>query len=95
MLVSTAIAYQWSPKFFLGAEARYLASFSAILPTQEDGHAVYVGPTLLWKVTETVAFNTTFQPQIAGRSTGNPQRRLDLDNFEKAQFRAKLSIAFQ
>jgi hypothetical protein len=42
-----------------------------------------------------LVYNTTFQPQIAGRSTGNPQRRLDLDNFEKAQFRAKLSIAFQ
>ena len=93
--VSTAIAYQWSPKFFLGAEVRYLGSFSTILPTHEVGHAVYAGPTLLWKVTDKVAFNTTFQPQIAGRSTDNPQRRLDLDNFEKAQFRAKLSIAFQ
>ena len=34
ILVSTAIAYQWSPKFFLGAEVRYLGSFSTILPTQ-------------------------------------------------------------
>jgi hypothetical protein len=81
--------------FFLGAEVRYLGGFSTVLPTHEVGHAVYAGPTLLWKVTDKVAFNTTFQPQIAGRSTGNPQRRLDLDNFEKAQFRAKLSIAFQ
>jgi hypothetical protein len=95
ILVSTAIAYQWSPKFFLGAEVRYLGAFSTILPTQEVGHAVYAGPTLLWKITNTVAFNTTFQPQVAGRSTSNPQSRLDLDNFEKAQFRAKLSIAFQ
>ena len=95
ILVSTAIAYQWSPKFFLGAEVRYLGSFSTILPTQEVGHAVYAGPTLLWKITDKVAFNTTFQPQIAGRSTGTPQHRLDLDNFEKAQFRAKLTVAFQ
>jgi len=95
ILVSTAIAYQWSPKFFLGAEVRYLGSFSTVLPTQELGHAVYAGPTLWWKVTNTIAFNTTFQPQIAGRPTGNPQHRLDLDNFEKAQFRAKLTVAFQ
>jgi hypothetical protein len=94
ILVSTAIAYQWSPKVFLGAEVRYLGSFSTVLPTQELGHAIYAGPTLLWKVTNTVAFNTTFQPQIAG-STANPQHRLDLDNFEKAQFRAKLTVAFQ
>ena len=56
---------------------------------------MYVGPTLLWKVTDKVAFNTTFQPQIAGRSTSNPGLRLDLDNFERVQFRAKLNIAFQ
>jgi len=93
--LSTAIAYQWSPRFFLGAEVRYLGIFSTIFPTQEVGHAVYTGPTLWWKVTDTVAFNTTFQPQIAGRSIGNPQHRLDLDNFEKAQFRAKLTVAFQ
>jgi len=95
ILVSTAMAYQWSPKFFLGAEVRYLGSFSTILPTQEVGHALYAGPTLWWKITDTVAFNTTFQPQVAGRSIDNPQRRLDLDNFEKAQFRAKLTVAFQ
>jgi hypothetical protein len=95
ILLSSAIAYQVSPKFFVGAEARYLGSFTAIFPTREAGHAVYAGPTLLWKVTDKVAFNTTFQPQIAGRSTSNPGHRLDLDNFEKLQFRAKLSVAFQ
>ena len=95
VLVSTAIAYQVSPKFFVGAEARYLGSYSTIFPTREVGHAVYVGPTMLWKITDKVAFNTTLQPQVAGRSTTNPGLRLDLDNFEKLQFRAKLSIAFQ
>jgi hypothetical protein len=95
ILLSTAIAYQWSPKFFLGAEVRYLGSFSTIFPTQELGHAVYAGPTLWWKVTDKLVFNTTFQPQLAGRSISNPQRQLDLDNFEKAQFRAKLTVAFQ
>jgi hypothetical protein len=95
VLLSTAIAYQMSPKLFVGGEARYLASFSTLFPRHEVGHAVYVGPTLLWKVTDKVAFNTTFQPQVAGRSTANPGLRLDLDNFERAQFRAKVVVAFQ
>ena len=95
ILLSSAVAYQVSPKFFVGAEARYLGSYSTIFPTREVGHAVYVGPTLLWKVTDKIAFNTTFQPQVAGRSTTNPGLRLDLDNFERVQFRAKLAIAFQ
>ena len=95
ILISTAVAYQVSPKFFVGAEARYFGNYSTIFPTREVGHAVYVGPTMLWKITDKVAFNTTLQPQITGRSSTNPALRLDLDNFEKAQFRAKLSIAFQ
>jgi len=94
LLISTAVAYQVSPKFFVGAEARYLGSYSTIVPTREVGHAVYVGPAFLWKITDNVAFNTTLQPQVAGRSTSNPGLRLDLDNFEKAQFRGKLTIAF-
>lgn len=95
VLVSSAIAYQVWSLLFIGAEARYLGHHHRLLPTSEVGRAVYVGPTLLWKVTDKIAFNTTFQPQIAGRSRANPGLRLDLDNFERAQFRAKLAIAFQ
>ena len=84
-----------SPILFVGAEARYFGHHHRLLPTSEVGHAVYVGPTLWWKLTDKIAFNTTFQPQVAGRSAANPGLRLDLDNFEKAQFRAKLSIALQ
>jgi len=95
ILLSSAIAYQISPQFFVGAEARYLGSFTTIFPTREVGHAIYVGPTLLWKITDKVTFNTTFQPQVAGRSTANPGLRLDLDNFERVQFRAKLNVALK
>jgi hypothetical protein len=95
VLISSALAWQVSPKFFIGAETRYLASFGTMLPAQEVGHAVYVGPTFLWKVTDKIAFNATLQPQIAGRSTANSALRLDLENFERYQFRAKLSIALQ
>jgi hypothetical protein len=95
ILISSALAYQVSPKFFVGAEARYLGSFSSILPTQEVAHALYAGPTLLWKVTDKIAFNATLQPQVAGHSTTNPALRLDLDNFEKLQYRLKLSVALQ
>ena len=95
VLLSLAIAYQISPRFFVGAETRYLAGFSNIVPTEEMGHAVFAGPTMLWKITDKVAFNTTIQPQITGRSTANPALRLDLDNLEKLQFRAKLNVALQ
>lgn len=94
-LISSAFTYQESSKFFLGVEARYLGAFNSILPTNRVGHALYVGPTLLWKVTDKVAFNTTFQPQVSGRSTTNPALRLDLDNFERLQFRVRLAVSLK
>jgi hypothetical protein len=93
-LVSTALTYQISPQLFAGVEVRYFSAFNAAWLTDNIGNALYAGPTMLWKINEKVAFNTTFQPQIAGHSSANPNLNLDLDNFERAQFRAKLSISF-
>lgn len=91
--VSTALTYQVSPQLFVGAEARYLSAFNSAWLEHNAGNALYLGPTLMWKVTDKVGFNTTYQPQIAGHSAANPNLNLDLDNFERAQFRAKLAVA--
>jgi hypothetical protein len=93
-LASVALTYQVSTQLFIGAEMRYLSAFDTTWLNHEIGHALYLGPTLLWKINEKVAFNATFQPQIAGRSITNPDLNLDLDNFERAQFRAKLAVSF-
>lgn len=90
---STALAVQFSPQLFVGAEARHLASYDKGLMGDRLGYAAYVGPTLLWKITDKIVFNATWQPQVAGRSISNPELRLDLDNYERTQFRAKLSVA--
>jgi hypothetical protein len=93
-LISTALTYQISKQLFAGVEMRYLSAFNAGWLNNNIGHAIYAGPTMLWKINEKVALNTTFQPQIVGRSTTNPNLNLDLDNFERAQFRAKLAVSF-
>ena len=93
-LLSTALTYQISAQLFAGVEVRYFSVFNGAWLNSNIGNALYAGPTMLWKINEKVAFNTTFQPQIAGHSTANPNLNLDLDNFERAQFRAKLSIGF-
>ncbi len=92
--VSTALTYQISEQIFVGAEVRYLSAFDTAFPDHDIGNALYVGPTMLWKINAKVAFNATFQPQVTGRSIVNPDLNLDLDNFERAQFRAKLAIGF-
>jgi|SRR5581483_3189716 len=93
-LVSTALTYQISPNLFFGGEVRLLSAFDTLSPDHNIGNALYAGPTFLWKITEQVVFNTTYQPQVWGHSISTPGA-LDLDNFERAQFRAKLAVAFQ
>ena len=67
----------------------------SILPRNNVGSAIYVEPTMLWKLTDQVAFNATFRQQVFVRSDINPGNRLDLDNFGRAQLRAKVYVGFQ
>ena len=93
-LISTAVTYQIDAQLFAGVEVRFLSAFDSAWLGGNLGNALYAGPTVLWKTNEKLALNATFQPQIAGRSTANPGLSLDLDNFERAQFRVKLAVGF-
>lgn len=90
--LQTAVAFQLSKSLFIGAEWRHLAAYDGTWFDGRVGYANYFGPTFLWKITDKIAFNTTWQPQISGRSIDNPTLRYDLDNFERAQFRFKLVV---
>ena len=92
--LTSAFTWQVNDSLFLGAEARFFTLSDNATLSHEIGRALYLGPTLWWKLTDKIAFNTTPQPQIYGRSTANPGQALDLDNFERAQFRAKLVVSF-
>jgi hypothetical protein len=93
-LASMALTAQLSDKIFLGIETRYLSAFEGAWFNQNLGNALYIGPTMLWRVTDKISINATLQPQIAGHAVGSPDPRLDLDNFERRQYRAKLAVAF-
>jgi hypothetical protein len=93
-LISTAVTYQIDAQLFAGVEVRFLSAFGSAWLGDNLDNALYAGPTVLWKINEKLALNATFQPQIAGRSTANPGLSLDLDNFERAQFRVKLAAGF-
>jgi hypothetical protein len=90
--LSTALTFQPVKDLFVGAEVRQLVSYGGTFFDERVGYAYYLGPTLLWKITDKIAFNATWQPQIAGRSIHNPGLRYDLDHFERAQFRFKLAV---
>jgi hypothetical protein len=91
--LSTALTFQLSNSFFIGAEIMQFAAYNGSFFNERSGYAYYLGPTLLWKITDKVVFNTTWQPQIAGRSSDNPDLPYELDTFTRSQFRFKLAVA--
>ena len=91
--VSGALTYQVSNRLFLGGELRYLAAFEGAFLNHNIGNAIFAGPTMLVKITDATSLNLVWTPQIRGHAT-DTDRRLDLDNFERHQFRAKLATSF-
>jgi hypothetical protein len=91
--LSTALTFQPLKNLFVDAEVRQLVNYGSTFFDERLGYAYYLGPTLLWKITDKIAFNATWQPQIAGHSIYNPTLRYDLDNFDRAQFRFKLAVS--
>jgi hypothetical protein len=90
---SGALAYQISDRMFAGAEIRHLTEFEGIALERQVGQALFAGPTILVKPSATTALNVVWTPQLWGRAAGS-SRSLDLDNFERHQFRVKFSANF-
>ncbi|MFL5069033.1 MAG: hypothetical protein ACJ8D9_05520, partial [Xanthobacteraceae bacterium] len=92
--VSGAIAGAIAPGFFLGAEVRYLSHFEGSFLNKFEGEAVFVGPTLSVRFLPRAVVQAAFSAQVAGKSVDEPNRSLDLVNFERRQARARLVIEF-
>ncbi len=93
-VVSSALTYAVvDDKLFMGGEARWYQAWNTGFFGKLDGQALFVGPTVAYKASESVMLNAVFLPQIAGkaRSVAGP---LDIDNFERANFRLKLAVGF-
>lgn len=92
--ISTALAYELSEeKLWAGVEARWEQAWSKGFFGPLAGQALYLGPTIAFKARKNLTVNAVYLPQIAGkaRGVGGP---LDLDNFQRANFRLKVSMDF-
>ena len=76
--VSLAVAYAIAPEVFAGAEIRRLSSSEQGLFTAQ---ALFAGPSLYYKLTDTFAMKWAFSAQIPDATS----HRLDLANFERYQ----------
>jgi len=76
--VSLAASYAIAPNLFAGAEVRYLSGSEQGL---FSSHALYIGPSLYAKLSDTLAVKVTWSEQVPD----GPNGRLDLENFERHQ----------
>ena len=76
--VSLAAAYAVVPGVFVGAEIRHLNGSEQGL---FSSHALYFGPSLYAKLSETFAIKVAWSEQVPD----GPNGRLDLENFERHQ----------
>ena len=75
---------------FLGIEARFLSSFSGLVLNQNVGNALFAGPNIAIAFQEGRMLNLVWTPQVIGRARPpSAPGALDLDNYERHQFRVK------
>jgi hypothetical protein len=92
----TAQIYAAEKKFiegvFLGVEGRYLSSYSGLGLEQNVGNAFLLGPTFAVAFEGGRMLNLVWTPQLTGSARpASAPGALDLDNYERHEFRVKFS----
>lgn len=90
---AAAIAYQYSPGLFLGAEARYARAYGDLTLDRLAGHAVYLGPTAYVTLSAHTWASLTWNFQVAGQAVGE-LGPLDLTGFDRHQVRLRVGYSF-
>lgn len=92
-VLSTAVAYAVEDeKFWVGVETRWQHVWNKAFFGTLEGQALYLGPTIAYKPSSTVTLSAVALPQISGKARG-VSGPLDIDNFERANFRLKLAFS--
>jgi hypothetical protein len=88
-----AVMAQMRPDFFVGGETRYLRKYEGIGLQEFAGHAVFVGPTAYFKLSENSRLTLAWSLQAWGRSARSTPA-LDLIDFERQQARLVFGVNF-
>jgi hypothetical protein len=89
---SSALAFQIVPNVVIGADLWYLRHYDGMAFGSFTGDAVYLGPTLFWKISSKVLMSAAWETQVAGREVGVIPA-LDLTDFSRQ--RARLLVEFE
>jgi hypothetical protein len=88
-----ALAWRFTPKITVGAEAEYYRAYESFGFRNFQGHAVYAGPTLHIQITNKMMFAAAYSTQVGGHAAGDDQP-LDLVNFSRHRARLRLEYEF-
>lgn len=83
---------QLQPGFSAGLEARYLRAYDSLGFSRFAGHALFVGPNVFYRISESLRITAAWNVQVAGKAVADPAA-LDLTNFSRHQI--KISVGYQ
>jgi len=91
--VAWAVMAQVQPGLLIGGEARYLRKYEGFGLDAFAGHALFAGPTIFIRLSESSRLTAAWSFQVAGRSAAMAGF-LDLVDFERHQARLIYGINF-
>ncbi len=93
LAASAALSTRVSGQVFVSGEVRYERAYDGLTLNGFAGHALFVGPAVYARLTETVWVSALWSAQVAGHAAGD-SRALDLVNFERHLVKLRLGIQF-
>ena len=90
---SAALAFQVVPNVVIGADLWYLRHYDGMAFGTFTGDAVYLGPTLFWKISSKMLMSAAWETQVAGREAGVTSA-LDLADFSRQRARVLFEFEF-
>lgn len=87
-----ALSVPVAPGWFLAGEARYERLYDGVGLDTFAGQSLFVGPSALVQVSKNTLLTVAWNAQVSGHAVGDP-RALDLVNFERQQFFARLAVS--
>lgn len=84
---------QLQPGFSVGAEARFLRAYDSFGFNRLAGQALFIGPNVFYRVSESLRVTATWNVQAAGKAVADPGP-LDLTNFSRHQIKIRIGYQF-
>lgn len=91
---SGAVSYRIVPDLLVGAEAWYLRHYDGMWLNTLTGDAIYIGPTVFFRLNRKMFMSAAWNVQVAGREVDNPDSRLNLSEFSHHRAKLKFAVEF-